>query len=250
MAGSMASDPAKAEDLPADKSTDKSGGRLEDLVFTKLLEAIRTGGFKLGEKLPSENDLATDYGVSRPVIRAALARLREDGLIVSRQGAGSFVSSGTPAEGTGYGPLESVEDIAGYFAFRRFLESETAARAAARAGPQDIAFLRRCVEDMERLVEIGTATIDPDLAFHRKIAELSDNRFLRETLEMLRPHMLFIGRFVRSLGRTGYARGKAEMHAEHRAILAALEAGDASAAREAMAAHIDGSERRVFKGEG
>ena len=66
--------------------------RLENQVHARLLDAIRLGDYSLGQKLPSEHELAAEYGVSRPVIRAALARLREDGLIVSRRGAGSFLS--------------------------------------------------------------------------------------------------------------------------------------------------------------
>ncbi|KHQ52878.1 FadR/GntR family transcriptional regulator [Mameliella alba] len=227
----------------------RGGTRLEESVYSELLDAIRNGTFSLGQRLPSENELASDYGVSRPVVRTALARLREDGLIVSKQGAGSFVSVGPPKEGAGYEPLGSIDDIAAYFRFRRFVETETAALAAARATAADIAELRGYIADMQDLAEAGTATVEPDLAFHFGIAKLSDNRFLLETMKMLRPHMLFIGKFVRSLGRTGYAKGKRDMSSEHQAIVDALEAGDAAAARAAMSAHIDGSENRVFKGE-
>ncbi len=223
--------------------------RLENQVHARLLDAIRLGDYSLGQKLPSEHELAAEYGVSRPVIRAALARLREDGLIVSRRGAGSFVSSGSPSEGSGYGPLESIDDIACYFLFRKTIEAETVTRAAARIGPEGLAELREIIDETERLIDNGEATIEADVRFHAKIAELSDSRFLVETLRMLRPHWFFIGKFVRSLGQTGYRKGKRDMSAEHRAILAALEAGDAAAARAAMITHIDGSERRVFKGE-
>ncbi len=228
---------------------DRAGMRLEDYVFGRLLDAIRGGIYSLGDRLPSEMELAQEYGVSRPVLRGALSRLREEGLIVSRQGAGSFVSSGLQASGEGFGPLDSVDDIAAYFAYRRLLEAETAALAALRATPADLAELRGHMADMAALVEVGTATIEPDLLFHQKIAKLSDNRFLVDSVAMLRPHMVFIGRFVRSLGSTGYARGKAAMSDEHEDIVRALEAGDATAARAAMVAHIDRSQRRVFKGE-
>lgn len=234
----------------AEKGRERAGGRLEDHVFGKLLEAIRSGAYSLGDRLPSEMELAQEYGVSRPVLRGALARVREEGLIVSRQGAGSFVSSGVQAGGGGFGPLESVDDIAAYFSYRRMLEAETAALAATRATAADVAELRGYMADMAALVEVGTATIDPDLLFHTKIAKLSDNRFLVDSVAMLRPHMVFIGRFVRSLGSTGYARGKEAMTGEHEDIVRALEAGDAEAARAAMVAHIDRSQRRVFKGEG
>lgn len=222
--------------------------RLENQVYARLLDAIRLGTYSLGEKLPSEHDLAAEHGVSRPVIRAALARLREDGLIVSRRGAGSFVSSGSPEEGTGYGPLGSIADIAAYFRFRKLIEAETAARAAERIDTAGLARLLAIEDETNRLIDNGEATISADVRFHAVIAELSDSRFLVETLQMLRPHWFFIGKFVRSLGRTGYRKGKRDMCEEHRAIIAALEAHDAETARRAMIAHIDGSERRVFKG--
>lgn len=229
---------------------DRTSPRLEDNVYSELLRAIRSGEFSLGQRLPSENDLAGQYGVSRPVIRTALARLRDDGLIESRQGAGSFVISGGASEGDGFGPLNSIEDISAYFRFRKMIEAETAAQAAQRVDPGEIAALRSFIREMQERTESEVATIDPDLSFHTKIAELSDNRFLVDTLRMLRPQMKFIGKFVRSLGRTGYRLGKRDMNNEHEAIVAALEAKDADAARAAMVAHIEASERRVFKGEG
>ncbi|MCP4308573.1 MAG: FadR family transcriptional regulator [bacterium] len=226
-----------------------SSQRLEDRVYAGLLDAVRLGRYSLGQRLPSENELAAEFGVSRPVIRIALSRLREDGLIISRRGAGSFVSSGSASEGTGYGPLESIDDIACYFRFRKTIEAEIVARAAECIDSKSLGELREIVEDTDRLIDNGEATIDADIRFHAKIAELSDSRFLIETLQMLRPQWKFIGKFVRSLGRTGYRIGKRDMSAEHGAILDALQAGDVAAARDAMFIHIEGSERRVFKGE-
>lgn len=193
--------------------------------------------------------MAAEHGVSRPVIRVALSRLREDGLIVSRRGAGSFVTSGSAADGSGYGPLQSIDDIACYFQFRKTIEVETVARAVERVSRNGLAELKAIVDETERLIDNGEATIEADVRFHAKIAELSDSRFLVETLNMLRPHWFFIGRFVRSLGRTGYRIGKRDMSSEHREIVAALEGRDVEAAKVAMIKHVDGSERRVFKGE-
>jgi len=225
------------------------GARLEERVYTGLLDDIRLGKFMLGQRLPSETELAAQYRCSRPVIRAALAKLRESGLIVSRQGAGSFVTSGHPETGSGYASLESIDDIAVYFSFRRVVEANTAQLAAENVQPGDIEALRALVEKMEAQADNGVATVESDIDFHQAIAKLSDNRFLIETVAMLRPHWLFIGKFVRTLGRTGYRIGKRDMTGEHKAIVNALEARDVTAARKAMIAHIDGSERRVFKGE-
>ncbi|MXU64877.1 FadR/GntR family transcriptional regulator [Oceanomicrobium pacificus] len=229
--------------------TDRRGARLEERVYTGLLDDIRLGKFTLGQRLPSETELANQYGCSRPVIRSALAKLRESGLIVSRQGSGSYVSSGHPGSGSGYAALDSINDIAGYFRFRKLIESEAVALAAAHAGPEDIAALRRLVARMDKQADSGAATVESDIEFHELIANLSNSRFIVETVRMLRPHWLFIGKFVRSLGNSGYRSGKRDMSDEHLAVIDALEAGDAAAARKAMQAHIDGSERRVFKGE-
>ena len=223
--------------------------RLESQVYERLLGQIRSGHYVLGAKLPAEKDLSAEHGVSRPVIRAALARLREDGLIVSRQGAGSFISGGGDHTGAGYAPLQSIDDIAAYIGFRKMLEVESAGLAAQKVTPEEVAALEAMLEDMEASVREGTSTIDMDARFHVRIAELSDNRFILDTLRMLRPQMFFIGKFVRSLGSTGYREGKVSMGNEHRRIFDAIAAGDARAARSAMAEHIEASERRVFKGE-
>lgn len=234
---------------PIATQKDGRGSRLEERVYKGLLDDIRHGKFVLGQRLPSETELADQYGCSRPVIRSALAKLRESGLIVSRQGSGSYVSSGHPDAQSGYAPLESIDDISSYFRFRKIIEAEAVQLAAARAGRDDIANLRALVEKMDDLVERGESTVEADIEFHQAIANLSDNRFLAETLSNLRANWLFIGKFVRSLGQSGYLQRKRDMNGEHRAIVDALEAGDPKAARKAVLVHVEGSERRVFKGK-
>ncbi|NQV99847.1 MAG: FadR family transcriptional regulator [Rhodospirillales bacterium] len=226
-----------------------TGAPLERQVYAQLLERIRSGHYKLGEKLPAEKDLTAEYGVSRPVIRTALARLRDDGLLVSRKGAGSFISGGGQDVEGGFAPLQGVNDIEAYIAFRKMIECTSAAEAARHVNAEAVAELREILEEMDEIIDAGVATVDLDSKFHYRIAELSDNRFLLETLTMLRSHTFFIGKFVRSLGSTGYRKGKRAMNGEHHVILDAIEAGDPEAARQAMLDHIEASERRVFKGE-
>lgn len=224
-----------------------AGDRLESQVYRQLLDQIRFGQFALGQKLPSENDLSEAHGVSRPVVRAALSKLRDSGLIVSRRGAGSFVSSGLPTDQSGFGPLQSVDDIAAYFEFRRTVEAESVERATQNAKPSDIKGLRLIVEEIRDRLAKGDDAVSRDIKFHTVIAELSDNRFLIETVRMLHPHWMFVGSFLRSLGMSGARNGK-RMTAEHMRIVDAMASGDPKAARRVMLEHIDGSERRVFKG--
>ncbi|MGP6086474.1 FadR/GntR family transcriptional regulator [Antarctobacter jejuensis] len=224
-----------------------SGDRLETQVYRQLLDQIRFGTLSLGQKLPSEKELSEEHGVSRPVVRAALSRLRDSGLIVSRQGAGSYVSNGMASGVAGYAALGSIEDIAELFRFRRLIEAESAARAAQNARAEGADRLRAINDTMQTLLADGGDTVGEDIRFHATIAELSGSRFIRETVDMLGPNWSFIGNFVNSLGRAGARTGE-RMISEHRAIIDAIAAGDEGRAREAMLAHIDGSERRVFKG--
>lgn len=231
------------------EKTERRSSRLEDRVYASLLDDIRFGRLALGHRLDSENQLAMEHSVSRPVIRSALSRLRDDGLIVSKQGAGSFVSSGVSDGVSGYAPLDSIKDIGTYFSFRRFLEAETARLAASHAQAHDIVALKELVVKMEALAELDVAGIDLDFQFHAKIAELSDNRFLSGTMNMLRSHMRYVGRFSRSLHKMQKPQRTRERSREHLAIIEAIESGDGEKAAQQMIGHIDSTERRVFKGE-
>ncbi len=193
-------------------------------------------------------DLAAEHGVSRPVIRAALARLREAGLIVSRKGAGSFVSAPAVEPDSALGPMGSIGDIADFYDYRRFLEAEAAARAAIRCQPTDILPLTALLDEIDRRIAEGRSTVELDIRFHHALAALADNRFLLETLTMMRAHMRFVGQFVGSLTPARFADHKQHMQVEHRALVRAIAGGKAEAARAAMIRHINGSEQRIFKG--
>ena len=70
--------------------------RLADQIYGHLFESIVGGRYEANEKLPTEKQLAASYDVSRPVVREALMRLQADGLIISRQGAGTFIAKRPP----------------------------------------------------------------------------------------------------------------------------------------------------------
>ena len=65
--------------------------RLGDQLYGQILEQIVSGALKEGDKLPSENKICQAFGVSRPTVRAALMRLNADGLVITRQGSGTFL---------------------------------------------------------------------------------------------------------------------------------------------------------------
>lgn len=222
--------------------------RLEIQVYKQLRDKIRFGTYAIGQRLPSENELSEEHGVSRPVVRAALAKLRDSGLIVSRQGAGSFVNDGPQTDRSGFTALGSISDIAAFFDYRRLIEARAAELAARNADATGIARLRQVLTEIEQRLGRGEDAVTTDFTFHTTIADLSDSRFLAETVGMLRPHWIFVGNFLRSLDASGDRTGR-RMNDEHKAIVEAIAASDPAAARIAMMTHIDGSERRVFKGK-
>lgn len=65
--------------------------KLSDLVYAKIAESIHSGDYPIDSRLPTENEFAENLGVSRPVVREALARLRNEGVIISRRGSGTYV---------------------------------------------------------------------------------------------------------------------------------------------------------------
>ena len=227
-------------------STKRNADRLESQVHRQLFDKIRFGTYALGQRLPSEHALCEEHGVSRPIVRAALAKLRDSGLIVSRQGAGSFVCSWIPTGHDGYGPLTSVEDMASYFGFRRMIESSTVRLAAQNATPDDVGRLCAIVDEMVALLVRGDSAVGADLEFHLAVAETSGNRFLAETMELLRPHWTLVGNFFNGLGLMRERTGK-RLAAEHMAIVDAISKRDPIAAAAAMVTHITASERRAFK---
>ncbi len=242
-------DGGEAADTPADTRA-PSDGTLADVVFDQLAERIRAGTYASGNRLPSETRLAVEFGVSRPVVRAALARLRRARMIVSRRGSGSFVADAEGVgAGAGYGPLESVADIAAWYDFRKLIEPEIAALAAAAASDEQLQAIRRTALELEATLDAGGSGVELDIVLHAAIAEAAGNRFLCQTLRMLRPHLYLVASFARRLGRTGYLTGRTQAREEHREIVRALAARDAASARAAMRAHIEGSQRRVFTGE-
>lgn len=230
------------------ENTTTEGG-LTDTIYCELAERIRAGVYAGGSRLPSEMELSSQFNVSRPVVRGALARLRDESKIVSRRGSGSFVTQAEPIR-DGFAPLGSVEDFAAWYDYRRVIEADIAARAALNVTPEKLERLQKIAQELENLLDEGGSGVDVDIRFHTAIAEMAENRFLSETIAMLRPHLYFIARFVRSLGYTGYLSGQTEARLEHRAIINAIASSQPELARQAMIDHIHGSQRRVFKGTG
>ncbi|WND16122.1 FadR/GntR family transcriptional regulator [Streptomyces violaceus] len=217
--------------------------RLADQVAATLSEEIESGRLAEGDRLPTEVELVRQLGVSRTVVREALSRLRNAGLIEPRQGIGVFVLPrrtrplDLEAADTKAKVLQIVE-------VRRAMEGEAAHLAATRATSLDLARMRQALDAIDSAVGAGGDGVDEDLAFHRSIAESTGNTVMVSTL-----------RYLGDVSRSGIRVTRANearrndfieaVRAEHHAILAAIEARDAEAARMTARLHMNHAAARL-----
>ena len=128
--------------------------KLSHQVYERIFELHRLGRVsRSSSRLPSESELSRRFGASRPIVREALARLRDDGLIVSRQGSGSYVQRRPDAAVLRFVPVGSVADIQRCFEFRVGLEGAAAALAAERWEEEDLTEIRQAA-----LLDLETAS--------------------------------------------------------------------------------------------
>jgi DNA-binding FadR family transcriptional regulator len=227
-----------------------SANLLSDSVYEQLMVLLDTGEFKPDMRLPSELEMAKRFNVSRPILRQALARLRSTGHIYSRKGAGNFVGSAIPVEAlVEFGPLTSIPDVRNFLEFRCSLESEIAARAAQHLRSEDLLEIQSSRRKLDRAISTGAAAIDEDIAFHAAIARASRNRFFEATLAALSQQTRFAIRLIRELSGQPVTSRREDVRHEHARIDAALCARDPEAARQAMAAHLQGGIARLFNSQ-
>ena len=136
-------------------------GSLPDRIYARVVEAILRGDFAPHNKLPTEEALSAQFGVSRPTVREALARLRSDGIIDSRRGAGSTVirAPGTPVVVAT--PVKSLADIERYYAFRSCVEMGAAAGAAEFRDADDLEALQLAFEALN--IKFAGLEVEPCL---------------------------------------------------------------------------------------
>lgn len=219
--------------------------RLADRVAAILAAEIESGRLAEGDKLPTEVELVKQLGVSRTVIREAVSRLRNAGLVEPRQGRGVFVmprrTRPLDLEAEASGTKAKVLQIA---EVRRGMEGEAASLAAVRATTADIERMRQALVAIDEAVAAGGDGVDEDLAFHRSIAESTGNAVMVSTVR-------YLGEVLRSgirVTRANEARRGDFIEAvrdEHHEILAAIESRDARAARAAVRRHMKHAASRL-----
>ena len=219
---------------------------LPQKVTSRVLKRIAQGDYPPGSSLPTENEMATEYGVSRIVVREATRLLSAKRVIEVQQGRGTFV---TPHEFWNHmdsqvlvalleaGQLgELAHDIV---EMREILEVEAAGLAAIRAEPSDIERLLELLESMSRVSDSDTAAyVRLEHQFHIQIWRAAKNRLLLQTLESLSEVFQMVKEIV-------YHNNWADVDRDHRALLVALEQQDVVAAKTAITQDISRFEDEI-----
>ena len=213
---------------------------LPQQVARRLQDMIREGALKPGDRLPSQRVLSERLAVSRASLREALLTLETLGLLRTEPARGTFVAGPARAEPGGaalkwrYADSYSAQEV---FETRMMLEGRIAAGAAALIDAPALRALAQATDEMERCWDAGDllANVEADLLFHRIIARHCPNRMLQGLYGVI-AHLLTETQ-RQPIPRTEAERMKGSL-AEHRSIIAALEARDAGWARLAMEAHV------------
>ena len=193
-------------DFPAsnlDAAELRPSERLADKIARKISQSIALGEYGEGSRLPTENDLAAHYGVSRPVIREALTRLRDQGLIVSRRGSGSYVRAArfplAADDDVRFAPIGSFAEVRKCFEFRVTVEGDAAYHAALNRTPQALIAMQSALKKLETEIVAGKLGISPDFEFHLAVSRASENEFFETAMKMLGPSVEFTINLARSL---------------------------------------------------
>jgi GntR family transcriptional repressor for pyruvate dehydrogenase complex len=221
------------------------GPHLSTLVASSISREIAQGRLKPGDQLPTEQALATTFGVSRNVVREAIARLRSEGRIWSQQGRGAFVVESTnPTVLTiDYEALQRADSFRNLFELRGILEVQAAAFAAKRRSEADLTAMGDALAGMRAAPYGSVAWLRSDLEFHRTVAEATRNNYMGQFLvfvsERVRESILAAGNQQKSDDMARITLG------EHERILSAIRAGDVEGAQAAMRDHLAGAALRV-----
>ncbi|GGA86041.1 GntR family transcriptional regulator [Brucella endophytica] len=215
---------------------------LSSRVADALRSRIEAGEYAPGDKMPTELVLVEKFSVSRTVIREAIAELRADGLLQSRQGAGVFVLG--PKQHAGTLKLfthatDKISDIIEELELRIGIEVEAAGLAAARSSPAQEAAIQAELYHFSTLVAEGKPTDAADFRFHVAIAAATNNARFKAFLEQIGKRIIPRVKFRTVMGGVDPLPSRDQIIlAEHAAIADAILAQDPDQAREAMRRHL------------
>jgi GntR family transcriptional regulator, transcriptional repressor for pyruvate dehydrogenase complex len=221
--------------------------KISQRISRELLAMIEDGKFPPGSKLPTEMELASQFGVSRVPIREALSVLRAMGVISSQQGGGSYVEDFAPFSLLQQFHIQSAnaKSIKHLFEMRRILEPEAAYLAALRRTQEDIERMRDVLKLLESDLSSADKTgLEADFEFHRSLIQASYNPVMIHTMENL--SSLYKSTLSITLKQNlGLKRKRQIVYKEHLDILLAIEAEEPELAKVQCCIHLKNAEKKL-----
>ncbi len=222
---------------------------LADNLVQRFEEQIEKGEMAPGSRFPTEKAITETFGVSRTVVREAYSRLAARGLLISRRGSGAYV-----AEGAQYRAFQltadevsAIDDVLKLLEMRMGFEVEMAGLAAQRRTEEDLAEIRRTLAVMDASTDVDESVV-ADAAFHAAIARATGNTYFLRFTQFLGVRLVPSRRlYLQGSDAKKHQRYARTINRDHEAIYAAIEAGDATAARRAARQHMMKSMQRYAK---
>lgn len=226
---------------------EKPKATLSDRVYFALYSRISNGDYAINQRLPSENTLSGELGVSRPVLRIALEKLRSEGIIYSRQGAGNFVRAAA-SKPVGFARVETLADVQRCYEFRITIETAAAECAALRQNKAVLDEIEHALDMMRMATGSREHREDADFAFHMAITKGANNQYFEASMRALREHIYVGMRMHGESLMTDGAVALQEVLEEHAAIFDAISARNGALAANLMRTHLEHSRDRLFGG--
>jgi len=221
--------------------------RISDEILHQIRDAVLSGKFQVGDRLPNERALAEQFAASRTSVREALRGLEQTGVIFIKKGVNGGVFVADPDHRLVSRPFQTLLQLRkvtmdNIVEARLIFEPEAARLAAQRAEPEDLEEMRQVIEKMSGAVESGEPPSSFDLKFHKLIARAARNPIL----EMLSESMLEVASQVITDLQPSIEVLKHVVD-RHREVFEAVQKRDGELAFSVMSNHIIDVRNRLAK---
>lgn len=228
-------------------SSIRQPSNLRTSLVDNLIVQIESGDLAPGQRLPTEQAIMDATGVSRTVVREALATLRAKGLITTRQGLGAFVAENPSPPSFSVMPtsLESIDEVLRILELRVGIEAEAAGLAARRRTDEDLERMEEKLKALDAAIRNGSAGADEDFAFHRAILVATHNPYYARLIDAFGSAMIpKQWADPKTMSADERRENITRMRREHRSIFSAIRDRKETAASRALRTHLTRSAQR------
>jgi len=223
--------------------------RFAERIYDSLFHSIMTGRLASDSRLPSEVQLASFFQVSRPVVRQALRQLRQDRLVESIRGSGTYIRANpiSISEVPAARPVTSMSDILHGLELRLVIEPECASLAALRRKSGDLLRMEEMLDGFEAASGRGDVAHHFDYGFHETIVRATANPRMVQVFQTLEYDVSHAVNLWRHMARMKPWQRTQDALDEHRAIFELIRHQDAEGARRAMRGHVEKARIRMLE---